>query len=302
MFDADDVVVACAKSLRPDDVRNYRHLSVALNDGVLTFPPTQLPPPHAGRYSQANVEGREIVRRDLPMIEKTFYWETPNWGDWSNGSHTMWHTREVYQRDLIPPKEVELTITLLREEANPVQFVVKFAVDQVLNRRSEDFEQELLYNLNILQENVEAIDVFPSDATLADFTASVRVDWEILPPGTVDEIVRRMLRGKGQISEEKRGRMRERLTVLSRLDPRAYIAGTSGFLRYFGAQFADDLVVFENLNHGNALYIMYEDWAALSQRNRIDLLKGPREGFDRIVHRDGWEVQLEGVVKAHLGD
>ncbi len=218
------------------------------------------------------------------MITKTFSWETPNWGDWSHGSHTHTVDREVYQRDFIRPKEVELSITLL-EQPSESQFVLKFAIDQVLSKRSDDFESGLLYNLNILQENVSAVDVFPSEATFADYMATVIVEWEILPPGEIDDVIRLMLQGKRAVTADRMKVMEQRLGALSKFRPKAYIAGTNQFLRYFGAMFKNDLVAFENLTYGNALYIMYENWEALSKKSRIDLLKGSRDGFDRIEHR-----------------
>jgi hypothetical protein len=129
--------------------------------------------------------------------------------------------------------------------------------------------------------------------------ATVRLDWEILPPGTVDEVVKRILQGKGRISHDQKKTMEERLKVMARFKPAAYIAGTNGFLRYFGAKFEDDFVAFENLAYGNALYVMFEGWEALSRRSRVDLLKGPRDGFERIEHRDGWAQQLSALLKRH---
>jgi hypothetical protein len=58
--------------------------------------------------------------------------------------------------------------------------------------------------------------------------------------------------------------------------------------------------VFENLNYGNAIYVIYERWEELSRRSRIDLLKGPREGFERIPHNDNWERRLKDVLHEHL--
>ncbi|HQR40130.1 MAG TPA: hypothetical protein PLF26_17235 [Blastocatellia bacterium] len=208
----------------------------------------------------------------------------------------MW-TRDVYQRDFYPPKEVELSVTLLQEK--PDGFVVKFAIEQVLNRRTERFEQELFYNLNLLQESVGAADVFTSAATLAEYAHTVRVDWEILPIGTVDDVVRRMLRGKRPVTPEQEGTIRERITVMGRLNPEEYVVGTDGFVRYFGAKFGDDFVVFENIRYGNALYVMYENWRDLSQRTRVDLLNGPRQSFDRIEHRAGWADALGKLVNGY---
>jgi hypothetical protein len=149
-FELDDVVAACAKRLKRDEIARYVHLGLRLEGGQLVVPEPAVPPPTAGRYSNANVNGKEVVRRDLPMTTKTYSWDTPNWGDWSNGSHTQYVTRDVYQRDFIPPKEVELSITLVEQTEDGSEFTIKFAVNQVINRRASDFEAELLYNLTCL--------------------------------------------------------------------------------------------------------------------------------------------------------
>jgi hypothetical protein len=295
-FEQDDVVVACVKLLREDEVARYAHLGIRIEDGKVVTPSPVAPDPAAGRYSAANVRGMEKVRRDLPMIQKTFSFESPNWGDWSKGSHEVSHTRDVYQRDYYPPKEVELAIDVL--ETNAHGYSIKFAVNQVLNRRTKNFEQELLYNLNILQENVGAADVFPSAATLADYTATIRVDWQILPPGTVDDVVRAMLKGKRPVTPEQETVMRDRIGFMAKLKPKAYIAGNDEFLRYFGAKFNENLVAFENVTYGNAVYVMFESWPELSRRSRVELLNGPRDSFERIEHRTGWKEKLTALIEA----
>jgi hypothetical protein len=235
-FALDDVVAACAKLLRTQDVSRYGHLGLKLMDGQLNVPPPFVPDPRAGRYSLVNVEGKELIRRDLPMIQREFCFYAPNWGDASNGMHLVCNTRDVYRRDFIPPKEVELEISLL--EIRDDGFLVKFAVNQVLNRRSADFDSELLCNLNILQENVGAVDVFASEATLADYAATIRVDWELLPVGQLNapEALNRLLRGKRPVTAAQRAVMEERLIVFGRLRPTHFIAGSSGFIRYFWCQ------------------------------------------------------------------
>jgi hypothetical protein len=263
--------------------------------GALVTPPPAVPDPAAGKYSEANVHGMARVRRDLPMIQKTFSFDSPNWGDWSRGSHEVSHTRDVYRRDYYPPKEVELVVEILDTNANG--YSVKFEINQVLSRRTKNFNQELLYNLNILQENVGAADVFPSAATLADYAATIRVDWQILPPGTVDEVVRAMLKGIRRITPEQEAVMRDRIAFMAKLKPEAYIAGNDGFLRYFGAKFSDELVAFENVRYGNAIYLMFESWPELSRRSRVELLNGPRDSFERIEHRKGWKARLAALIR-----
>jgi hypothetical protein len=129
--------------------------------------------------------GREIVRKDLPMVTKTFSAEVPNYGDWSNGSHDMSWDHDVYQRDFVPPLESELSIALLQTEGQDadLRFVFRFRVEQVLDKTGDDFEEQLLTQLNLLQENVGAVDVFRNEADAGEYLKSISVDWEILPPG-----------------------------------------------------------------------------------------------------------------------
>lgn len=294
-FDQDDVVAATVKLVLPEDVGRYAKLGLTLDDGKLAIPEPQVPDPSAGRYSNANLYGMEKVRKDLPKITRSYGFWAPSWG--SGSYHYVSHDREVYIREVYPPKQVNLSIALVERRGEG--FLLRFAIDQVLSRRTLNFERELLYNLNLLQENVGAADVFESATSLADYALSVKVDWQLLPPGTVDQVVAAMLRGKRPVTPEQAAVMKERITVMHRLQPEAYITGTDGFLRYFGAKFGDDFVAFENAKYGNALYIMYDGWEALSQKSRIELLAGDPGLYDRIEHRPGWVNQLRGRVQAY---
>jgi hypothetical protein len=111
--------------------------------------------------------------------------------------------------------------------------------------------------------------------------------------------VAHLLKGKRPISPEQQKTMEERLAVFEKLRPTHFISGTNGFVRYFGAKYDDDFVVFENLRYGNAIYVMFEKWQDLSQRSRIELLKGDHSGFERIEHRPGWEDRLKAMLEHH---
>jgi hypothetical protein len=254
-FDQDDVVAATVKSIRLEEINNFSHLGLIVDNGELIFPQPLPPPATSGRYSAANLYGMEKIRKDLPKVTKEFGFWAPSWG--SGSYHYVSHDREVYLREFYPPKEVALSVELI-EQRGEVS-VIKFAIEQVINRRTPNFEQELLYNLNLLQENLGAADVFKSSTTLADFAATVQVDWKILPPGSVEDVMAALLQIRASVTAEQRAVMTERVKVLSKLKPEAFIAGTDGFMRYFGAKFGEDFVVFENVRYGNAIYVMYEN-------------------------------------------
>jgi hypothetical protein len=234
----DQIAVACVKKIPAAVLRagTYGHLEMSMQGDVPVFSSRVMPQPMHGKCSQWNAQGREIVRKDLPMVTKTFSAETPNWGDWSNGSHEVYWDREVYQREVIPAKELEISIErLTTEPGNDPIFVFRFRVEEVLNKQAADFEQNLFDNLNLLQENTGASDVFPADADSVEYLKTISVFWEILPPGERTEILAPILSKFPAPSKELREKLLERYSFLEKLKPIAYISGTSGFQRYFGA-------------------------------------------------------------------
>lgn len=295
----EDIIVAAVKKIPATDIEGgtYRHLGIKMGEAGPEFPERVTPSPDTGRWSLINVEGKDFPRKDLPKYNKTFAVESPNWGDSSSGYHTVYFDRMVYPRDLVPPKYLDIVIEIIEEEttAQGQAYVFRFLVDEVLNKAADGFKEELLYNLNVLQENIGAADVFASDAPLHEYLETVQIDWEILPVGERDDNLRRILTGIR--SREIKDNVRERYDTLEELQPIEIIRGTSGFKRYFGAKFADDLVAFENLEYGNALYVMFEDWETLSRKTRLELLAGNREGFERIIHSSGWKTTLRHVIE-----
>jgi hypothetical protein len=83
-------------------------------------------------------------------------------------------------------------------------------------------------------------------------------------------------------------RVREHVALFNSLRPKHFIQGHGGLNSYIGALFADDLVVFENIRYGNALYVLFGGWAEVSRRSRIDLLRCRDVRFERFVHSEGW--------------
>ena len=274
----------------------FRHLGFGVINGEMIHAPRVRPQATMGRYSRRNQEGWEIVHKDLPMVTKTFDFDVPNYGDWSNGSHTVSVDREVYQRSYVDAPDLEIVIDKLRQGANEVIF--KLVVDFPLDRDSPNFADDLLFALNLLQENIGAADVLPRDANQAELLSTLTLDWEIFPPGTVDEIVARAVRGMGRATREQEALIRERVALFKSLKPKRYIQGRGGMNRYIGALFADDLVVFENVRYGNALYVLYGNWEEISKRSRIDLLRNRDVPFERFVHNADWMERFQGHIRA----
>lgn len=298
----DNCRVGCTRKITKSQIEIglFAHVGLVIDNNLPIYDSPMFPRATNGRYSRWNVEGREIVHRDQPKVTKTYDVETPNWGDWSNGFHTISWEREVYPRTFVPPRELGLEIELLGEDSLEQTYAIRFGIDATLDRSASNFEDELFFAINLLQENVGAVDVYPSEATITDYLGSQYVHWEILPPGESDANIARILHGVGDKNLEVRRRLTERYEALAKLKPKRFVQGTSGFRRYFGAQFASDLVVFENVEYGNAVYVLYEDWQSLSQKSRTELLNLHPDQFARILHRTGWRQKLRQLVLEEL--
>jgi len=294
------VIVAVVKKVPVSAIAagSYKHLCITESAGIPTVPSFVVPHAHQGDFSNRNVRGWVVVRKDLPKITKTYSFDSPNWGDWSNGSHEVEWDRLIYRRDFHPPPELAIRMELLGTEPGPDRrFIIKFQVADILNQSHPEFRTLLFFNLKLLQENVGACDVFKADADLPEFLQTITVEWEILPPGDREGNLAKILAGRPP--DETSRAVTERYDTLAALRPVSFIHGRSGFRRYFGAKFAEDLVVFENIDYGNAAYVMFDRWESLSQKTRLDLLGGPADGFVRIVHRSGWQGQLQNIIQQY---
>lgn len=298
------IIVATSISLSTEDLRTipYNRFTLIENGENLSFEP-MLPQSNYGRYSKRNVEGYRIVKKDLPKVLQTYYLgERPIWGDWANGSFSLFVTREVYQKVSHPPTETEITATVIdRQQINGIdRLVIKFQVDLVLDKTSDDFEEKLLTNLNLLSENVGQYDVFAADAEDAELLRVVALNWEVFPPGDREGDIQRIAARMRNPNPATLQRIQERYDYLLQFNPIDCIQGLNGMRRYFGMRFRDDLVVFENMEAGNAIYILFGNWAELSQMSRTEILNQPQDQYVRIEHRRHWRERLANVLRDRL--
>lgn len=301
-FGKKDCLVACVSKITETQLKHgdFSHVSIKWGEDGPEYEPKVLPRPAVGRYSRRNVLGYELIHRDEPKHTKTWSVYSPNFGDWSRGGHDVPVEREVYPREEFPPKFLSISVECLGKDLRSGAYIFKFAVEEVLDRTKPGFERDLLFDLNLLQENIGNHNVHESGSTSEDYLKTLFVNWEILPPGEREDNVARILTGVNTSDPRVRAQLLERYDFLQRLQPRDFIKGVSGFQRYFGARFADDLVVFENVEYGNAAYVMFEDWQHLSRMSRTELVSLRSEGFVRIPHTKTWKVRVRHEIGNRL--
>lgn len=115
-------------------------------------------------------------------------------------------------------------------------------------------------------------------------------------PGAADRVLQR-LENAGRADPVRMETASERLRVLDRLGHDGFIVGLGKFARYFGARFGDRLVVLENLEYGNALYVFEDDWESLSRLSRTELIRQRDARVHRIPHTPGWQSVIRQLLR-----
>jgi hypothetical protein len=285
------------------DLESHKRLGLSIKDGELVYQNEFIPLSVNGKYSKRNALGYTRIRRDLPKVYKTIdCGERPYFGKWEKGSFTLIITKQVYQRERIAPREISMGIELLDTTTvnNVKQFLIKVAVLDILDKNSPTFQNDLLFDVNLLQENVSKVDIFNSEAKYEDYLKSYFVTWDFFPPGHRDADIAKILSVYRNPTNEIKEQIQERYDYLRSLNPKDFIYGLSGIRRYFGARFADNLVVFDNLQYGNAIYVLFERWEELSKLSRTEIQKRPENEFVYIKHGNGWKIQLKHVIEKRL--
>lgn len=305
-IEGDLIAIAATKTVARAEIERgqYAHVGLRAANGVITIDGPLLPTADAGKWSERNAHGWDRKRTDWPMVTKTYVFETPNFGDAATyGTHMHTWGREVYQHQVFEPQGMLIEPEVLQDSGGDY-VAIKFTLTPLLERTEPGFDLMLLWSLNVLQENTGVTGVFAADATRDDYIATIMLDWQIFPPGKTEEVIERLAQQPAdpRNAPDFDKHVRDRVHLFERLNPTAYIRGQGGFGSYFGAQFADDLVVFENLKYAHAVYVLYEDWPTISQRSRLELLRDRDAHFDRIIHSDDWKVRLTTLIRKGLND
>lgn len=292
------VVVAAIINTTKDTIArgDFRHAGISMDDGKILIQDILTPDMINGIYARRNRNGIIWVLKDLPKVNKTLWWESPNFGDPDRGYHSNYRDIKVYQRRLDPPREWEISISILSEDESKVK--IKAEILTVLDKMDASFEEDLFFAINLMQEQFHDCHIFDSKMTNEEITRVTTVGWEIFPAGTMERAVAVVLGRIRNTSQARQKEIQDRATVINSLTPSEFIVGSGMNSRYFGAKFGEDLVVFENADYGNAIYILFDNWEEISQMSRIDILKRHEKDFIRIVHKSGWEK----VLRHHINE
>ncbi len=219
-IDSQYIVVGILKTFTKDYIveGNLEHLDIYIDDGNLKIPNEIMPLDCQGKYSDKNINGYEIVRDDLPKETHYRTMEVPSYGSYYL-THTVNMPYEMYPRESVAPRLSTMKIECKNVSANQDKFAIKFEINEVLDKESETFEEDLLFCLNLMQENIYACSIFPSGSTYEDYIKTTQLSWEFLPPGVREDDIKRIF-GNSKPSKEKILEIERRYDFLMSLNPK----------------------------------------------------------------------------------
>jgi hypothetical protein len=90
----------------------------------------------------------------------------------------------------------------------------------------------------------------------------------------------------------------DRQATIESYGPSEKAVGQAGFLDYVAYIFKSrSLVVLESLQRDNAIYILGDNWEAISRMSKSQILNGSLH-LARIVHSEGWKKRLQQAMSA----
>jgi len=290
-IDGSSVVVATGLTITNDMIARYQHAGVVETGGMISVSAPAPPLPSCGIWARRNLNGWPEKRKDFPKETRDITSWAPNWN--GSGHHMVTRSIEAWPIDHHPARMLTLSAKIIEPLKDGA--IVRFRIDQPLDRSSANFAENLQFNLRLLREAVGSSQVYGADMSDEEFANLQLVDWELIPPGSCDRVLARLSAVKSTTTEQITVASK-RLEALEKLDHDGFIVGHGKFARYFGAKFGQKLLVLENLEYGNAMYVFEENWEELTQLSRSELIKRRDPGVHRLPHLPGWQSAIRKLV------
>lgn len=243
-----------------------------------------------GKVSSFNVSGKEIKRKDLPLIKKMIP-QYRTWKDWHGREHDgiQHRTMDVYPIDFISPPSEKLSL----KDIDGVMYIVARQVDL-----SSDPES-ITHLANLLLEYFGEFEVFDLSKCKISGVSMRQLQWEVLPKGKypwskASSVVIPFL---AKLSPSEKGVIEHRMREISKYEPDFLATGRGGYSGYFVYGFTSKKLHFlESIHLNNATYIFGDDWEDLSSLSKEEIINGGHEHL-RVIHDKKWVAKIRQLLR-----
>lgn len=239
-----------------------------------------------GNITSFNVNGKELIRKDLPKKPQPRSFHT-SWEDWHGNSHSGVQTRyiDMYPREYIQAPTEYLSVI----EVEGKNYI---STDEFIISDKDD--NEIIHLANLM---LECFGEFKIVDTLLGKIIGKRIrnlQWEILPPGkypwSKSKIIIRNATKRLKASDQEV--INYRMKVLSVYEPDFLATGRAGFNGYIVYGFESrSIFILESMFLDNATYIFENNWEVFSQLTKNNIINGDIP-HRRIIHDKQWKFRI----------
>ncbi len=244
-----------------------------------------------GKISSFNISGKEIKRKDLPLIKKMIP-QYRTWKDWHGREHDgiQHRTMDVYPIDFISPPSEKLSL----KDIGGAMYIATRQIDLSSDPAS------VIHLANLLLEYFGEFEIFDlSKHKISDVFAR-QLQWEVLPQGKypwskASSIVTPYLT---KLSQSEKGVIEHRMREISKYEPDFLATGRGGYSGYFVYGFTSKRLHFlESIHLNNATYIFGDNWEDLSSLSKEEIINGEHEHL-RVIHDKKWIGKIRQLLRA----
>jgi len=254
-----------------------------------------LPPTDFGPVAMRNAEGDVIIHRDQ-LKETACRMVEWHWKEWRGRYDSRDCSKLVavpykrFPRTKVAPASIELRIQATTAGS-------KLVTVPQLDFSHANYER-ILHCVNLLLEIFGECLVMTSGLEAIVNAPIKRLNWDVLPPGrlpwsklkpALQQVIQRQPPGN-------QGLIENRLETINKFGPEFLAIGRAGFTGYviFGFP-TKKLFALESIHHGNATYVLGENWEYISHLTKAEVLNNGLHK-DRIVHLPGWHKQVAKLL------
>ena len=246
-------------------------------------------PAGVGKVSEFNARGKEIKRRDLPLIKKSVP-QYRSWKDWHGNEHSGVQIRsmDVYPIDFVRPPMEHLSLSVIDGK----EYIVTRRVN------IDELPAALLHLANLMLEFFQEFEIFDVERQRIAKVQARQLQWELLPPGkypwkSAEAIVKPYLAG---LRPSEQGVIEHRIREITRFEPDFFATGRGGYQGYFVFGFVKrGIYLLESSHLDNATYRFGEDWEVLSTLTKDEIINGDH-GHQRFIHDKTWGRKIRQML------
>jgi len=242
-----------------------------------------------GKISEFNARGKEIKRRDLPLIKKSVP-QYRSWKDWHGQEHSgvQIRTMDVYPIDFVRPPMEHPSLSVI----NGKEYIATRRV------KVDEPPAALVHLANLMLEFFQEFEIFDVERQRIAKVQARQLQWDLLPPGkypwkSAEAIVKPYLAG---LRASVQGVIEHRIREITRFEPDFFATGRGGYQGYFVFGFSTrGIYLLESSHLDNATYKFGEDWEVLSTLTKDEIINGDHE-HQRFIHDKTWGRKIRQML------